>query len=172
MKKPLIALLVAAITAAGIAVYAWMNLQQPMNEVLASDSRNAGIEVRVSYDGWLPGSAIVYDLTAVAGSNSPADVFRVFLQYAAKKKDERFERIYLSHRGVRKFYVEGFYFRTLGEEFGSQNAVYTIRTFPEHVMTPSGLPAFSKWEGGILGVSMRQMDDFSNFTKQWFLSDL
>ena len=60
----------------------------------------------------------------------------------------------------------------LGEEFGEQNPVYTIRTFPEHLSRPDGAQAFSTWTGGILGVLSKQMDDFNKFNKEWYIEDL
>jgi len=35
-----------------------------------------------------------------------------------------------------KFVLEGDYFQTLGKEYGTQNPVYTMRTFPEKLNSP------------------------------------
>lgn len=45
--------------------------------------------------------------------------------------------------------------------------IYLIRTFPENVKNLDGSPAFSTWEGGLLGVTNRQMEDFNAFMRQW-----
>jgi hypothetical protein len=50
--------------------------------------------------------------------------------------------------------------------------VYVIRTFPEKLTTPGGVSAFLTWEGGLLGVANKQMEDFNDFHDQWYMQDL
>ena len=45
-------------------------------------------------------------------------------------------------------------------------------TFPENLKTTSGLSAYSQWEGGMLGVLNRQLEDFNDFHDKWYLNDL
>jgi hypothetical protein len=172
MKKLLIPIIAILVVVAGIQAYAHINLQSPLNSAIQADARNNGIRAKASYSAWIPGSTIVFNLTEVSATNSPADVFRVFLQFAEKQKTKTYSRIILAHKGREKFMIEGSYFRTLGQEFGPQNPVYTIRTFPEHVFDLSGKQAFGSWTGGVLGVVNKQMEDFGEFNKRWFITDL
>ncbi|MFW6172731.1 MAG: hypothetical protein ACOC5T_03205, partial [Elusimicrobiota bacterium] len=103
---------------------------------------------------------------------TPADVFRAFLQFAEKAKNFEFKKVELAFRKDKKFFIEGNYFKKLGEEFSEQNPIYTMRTFPENLKKPNGENAYSKWEGGLLGVTSKQMEDFSDFHKQWYLEQL
>ena len=143
----------------------------PLQQVIADDARNKGVEAKAYY-GNMGLSILVFDLTNISSGNSRADVFRVFLQFAKALKDKRFESVQLAWRGKVKFIVSGEYFQKLGQEFDSQNPMYTIRTFPENLRTPGGERAFSEWTGGIFGVLNAQMDDFNHFHDQWYLNDL
>ena len=147
-------------------------LQQPFDEVISADARNSGISANVHFGYYLNPSEVVFDLGGVSGANSPADVSRVLLQFASRLKDEEFSRVILSYRGKRRFQLEGAYFRTLGEEYGIQNPVYTMRHFPQNVYDMDGKRAFGTWRGGLLGVVNRQMEDFNAFHRRWYLSDL
>jgi hypothetical protein len=144
-------------------------VQWDLDNVLRSDPRNSGVLVSVLVrDG---GSTLVYNLTSVAPTNSMSDVFRVFLQFASTEKDRDFKSVELSARGRPKFLLAGSYFKLLGQEFGTQNPIYTIRTFPENVTRMDGSHAFPTWTGGWLGVSSKQMTDFNEFHQQWWLMD-
>lgn len=153
-------------------VYAINNsVNGPLQKTITTDSRNAGIEAKARY-GNFARSLLVFDLTNISANNSRADVFRVFLQYAAAVKDKQFESVQLAWRGRVKFIIDGAYFQKLGREFDFQNSVYTIRTFAENLRTPTGTRAFPEWEGGMLGVLKAQMDDFTRFHDQWYWDDL
>jgi hypothetical protein len=150
----------------------YMTLQNPMSEVLDVDPRNKGIIVSVHFGKYINPSELVIDLKDVSGSNSPADVSRVLLQYADALKIKEFEKVILAYRGTEKFQLKGSYFRTLGEEYGTQNPVYIMRTFPENVYGLDGTAAFETWTGGLLGVVGKQMEDFNEFHKRWYLADM
>lgn len=47
-----------------------------------------------------------------------------------------------------------------------------MRTFPEHVLDMQGQPVYSEWTGGLLGVLNKQMEDFNDFNKKWYLEEL
>src|ERR1043166_3863602 len=81
----LILLSVGAI-AGGTYTINYFELQQPMNEVLTTDQRNAGLRVNVHYGVYVNPSVLVYDLRSLAGTNSKAEVFRSLLQFAEKMK--------------------------------------------------------------------------------------
>ena len=150
----------------------YVNLQRPLTALIDSDKRNGGISIRAHYDNYWPSKTLVFDIRDIDGEKSPLDVFRLFLQFAEVKKDSSFDTVKLSFRGTTKFILKGNYFNTLGVEYKSQNPAYTIRTFPEKLYKPDGRQAFGTWSGGILGVLSRQMEDFSEFHKQWYLEEL
>jgi hypothetical protein len=173
MKKISIGIVTAvAVASALVASLNYINLSLPLDSVINSDSRNAGISVSAHYAYYVDTSTLVFDLRDVSSTNSPMDVTRVLLEYAAALDDKNFSEVTLSHTGTEKFRLKGDYFKTLGQEYGQQNPVYTIRTLPEHVYSLNGSAAFGTWTGGILGVLGKQMEDFSEFHKQWYINDL
>lgn len=148
----------------------FFTLQKPMSGVLDDDPRNKGIEVLAHYGMLVNPNELVFDLRGISGENSAADVSRVLLQYADALKERQFESVILSYKGERKFLLKGKFFHTLGAEYETQNPVYTMRTFPEKVYELDGTSAFGTWTGGLLGVVGKQMEDFNEFHKRWYLS--
>ncbi|MDS7930674.1 hypothetical protein RMB13_14570 [Acinetobacter sp. V102_4] len=147
-------------------------LQRHMNTVLLEDSRNNGVKVWVHYKWFINPTELKYDLRDISGKNSPLDVNRVLLQFAEKIKDKEFNKVYLGFRGDDKFFLKGEYFQTLGKEYEFQNPVYTLRTMPENVYMLDGEHAYGIWEGGLLGVMGKQMEDLNTFAKDWYLDDI
>jgi hypothetical protein len=115
---------------------------------------------------------LVFNLERVTSQNSPMDVFRTFLQFADAVKHKRYGRVELAHRGTTKFIMAGEYFAQLGAEYGEQNPIYTLRTFPEHLYRPDGTSAYGTWTGGMIGVLGKQMEDFNDVHRQWYIDDL
>lgn len=150
----------------------YISLQKPLSDVIDSDPRNEGIKFSVHYAYYLAPSTLVIDVKSIPGEKSAADVFRVLLQYAEKLSAREFDRIELSSRGKTKFLLDGDYFQVLGEEYETQNPVYTMRTFPENLYSPNGQKAFGEWTGGLLGVVGKQMEDFTEFHKKWYIEDI
>lgn len=150
----------------------YINLQSHMNSILKNDPRNLNISVSVHYDKYLNLNTLVYDLKEVSNERSTADVFRVFLQFAESVKDNKFDVVELSFNGITKFKMTGVYFNKLGQEYSTQNPIYTIRTFTENLMKTNGTKAYSQWTGGLLGVMTRQMEDFNEFNKEWYIKDI
>ena len=148
-----------------------LTLQLPVNERIKTDSRNDGIKVRVHYKYYVIPGTLIINIKQLPSTFAPADVFRVFLLTTSTLKNKNFERVELASKGITKFFILGEYFSKLGSEYGEQNVVYTIRTFPENLYLPDGESAYSKWSGGMLGVLSQQMDDFNNMCKRWFLDD-
>ena len=142
-----------------------------VQRVLDSDPRNAGINVFAHYEYFILPSVLVIDLRNVSGENSPADVTRVLLQYAQSQKNKEYSQVKLASHGDQKFLMRGDYFKTLGVEFGEQNPIYTMRTLPENIFHLDGTAAFGTWSGGVLGVLGKQMEDFTEFHKQWYIAD-
>ncbi|MBX3679482.1 MAG: hypothetical protein KF710_04815 [Rhodocyclaceae bacterium] len=160
------------IAALGIVVFGinFVTLQKPMSGILDDDPRNNGISVFAHYGMLVDLNELVFDLRGVSGENSAADVSRVLLQYAEALKNKQFGTVILSYKGERKFLLTGKFFHTLGTEYETQNPVYTMRTFPENVYELDGTSAFGTWTGGWLGVVGKQMEDFNEFHKRWYLS--
>lgn len=150
----------------------YMTVIQPTQTKIEEDQRNEGISISVHYKFYIIPTTLVYNLKSVSTDKAAADVFRVFLQTSSVLKDKTFETIELSYKGQTKYFVKGDYFSKLGNEFGDQNPVYTIRTFPENLYKASGEAAYERWEGGVLGVLGKQMEDFNDFNKNWYLDDL
>lgn len=150
----------------------YINLQREMGQVADGDSRNKGIEVFAHYKYFVNPNVLVYDLRNVAGTSSPIDVTRVLLQFAERQKDKQFANVELTFKGEGKFLMEGAYFRKLGQDYSRQNAAYTLRTLPQNLYKPDGSRAFGEWTGGLLGVLTRQMEDFGNWHRAWYIDDL
>ena len=147
-----------------------LTLQNKISGVIDGDPRNDGISVFAHYGMLINPNELVFDLWGISRDNSAADVTRVLLQYADALKDRRFEKVILSYKGERKFFLKGEFFHALGAEYQTQNPVYTMRTFPENVYELDGTSAFGTWTGGLLGVVGKQMGDFNEFHKRWYLS--
>jgi hypothetical protein len=152
-------------------LFNYITLQKNMNSVIEKDYRNSDIEVSVHYGSYIDFNTLVYDLTSVDRNKSPADIFRVLLQFAEQIKDKEFSVIKLEHKGNLKFLIDGSYFHTLGNEYSFQNPVYTMRTFPANLKNPDGTSAYSEWTGGWLGVLGNQLEDFNDFNRKWYLND-
>jgi len=147
-------------------------LQSQMSDVLKGDPRNNGVEVSVYYGNYIDPSILIYDLKSISKTNSMSDIFRVFLQFSEKVQSKKFDVVELAFRGKTKFKIKGDYFQALGEEYSWQNPVYTMRTFPENLMNLDGSMAYPKWTGGLIGVTGKQISDFNNFHKKWYLEDI
>jgi hypothetical protein len=173
MKRTI--LFLALFVGAGLGcVGAWnyVSLSRPVQSALGLDSRNQGIEVKVHYQSYVNPSRLCFDLRAVSGQNSMADVFRVLLQSSKALRSHEFQRVDLQYRGDVRFVLEGAYFKQLGDELDSQNPVYTMRTFTSHLYRPDGTKAFPEWTGGLLGVLAKEMEQFNEFHKLWYLTGL
>jgi hypothetical protein len=171
-NKLLIAFSIILIILISIFAVNYLLLQQKMNDVLAQDARNDGIKVSVRFAGFVNYKELNYNITDISDNSSSLDVTRVLLQFAEKVQDRNFNKVYLAADGKTKFYLKGDYFKTIGEEYEFQNPIYTLRTMPENVYNLDGSNAFDKWEGGIFGVTNRQMSDLNDFCQQWFIQEL
>lgn len=173
MKKSII-IICAFIIVAAICIYGfnYFQLQSQMNDVLKGDPRNNGVNVSVHFGIYVNSSSLIYDLKSISNTNSMADVFRVFLQFSEKVQSKKFDVVELSFRGKTKFKIKGDYFQTLGKEYSWQNPVYTMRIFPENLINPDGSRSYPEWTGGWLGVALKQMKDFNDFHKKWYLEDI
>lgn len=147
-------------------------IQAALNDAVASNLQNGGIEA-TAYFRETPGSSvIVFDLKGVEPTKTRLDVFRLFLDFADQAQAEPCDTVELAFRGRTKFQLEGSYFRRLGRDRNVENPVYTVRTFPENLLTPSGSRAYPEWTGGLLGIFNKQMEDANDFHDKWYLDEL
>lgn len=163
----LLAVVVAIGVVIGIANF--LLVAQPVQQQLQADPRNHGVSLTARYASYVDPRTLVLDLRAVRDA-APADLFRTVLQsaHAFHQRDQRFERVVLARSGKPVFVMEGRVFATLGAEFGADdNPLSLVRTLPSHLLRPSGVAAFGTWEGGLLGVSIKQLEDASEAARQW-----
>lgn len=167
------AIVVGVIAAAVLAIWLYNQsmLQGPLSKVLDSDSRDKNVIAKAHFDHWVDTGTVVFDLSDVSGESSSGDIFRVFLQFAQSQKDHTYNQVILAAYGEKKFVVPGDYFHELGIEYGSQNPMYTIRTFPHHVTDMNGTHPFPEYTGGLLGVLNKEMEEFNDMNRQWYQDD-
>ncbi len=171
MKKIFGILLFLILCAVGIYAYNFIIIQSPINKNILEDERNNGVSVIAHYKYFVISNTLVFNIKKISSDNAPIDIFRIFLQSAEVLKNQNFERVDLASKGKTKFFIKGDYFKTLGLEYGTQNPVYTIRTFPENLFLITGEVAYDQWTGGIIGVASKQMEDFTDAYTKWFLDD-
>ena len=172
MKKVIKPILIIIFILIAVYSYNYLTLQMPSNNITNSDSRNNGISFDVHYEYYVNTFTLVFNLKNIPLDKAPADIFRTFLQTSSALKNKNFKEIKLAYKGKIKFIIKGNYFSTLGNEFGTQNPIYTIRTFPQNLYNKNGTSAYSEWTGGMLGILGKQMDDFNDFIKEWCLNEL
>ena len=162
---------VAVPVSAGVLVWAlnFVLVQRPVSAALDADSRNAGYVLSAHYSFYVNPSTLVLDLRTISEA-APIDLFRGLFQTAAalSESGRRFERVVLARRGDAVFQIKGDDFDQLGREFkGGQNPVFLLRTLPAKLHRPSGEAAFGQWEGGLLGVVGKQMEDLTAAGRSW-----
>jgi len=165
-----IAALISAAVVVAVVNYALVH--HDMRMAIESDDRNSGLVFYAYHENFVVPGTIVIDLRGVSVTNSQADVFRLLLQFAAKQKDKTYQRVILAFRGDPRFILKGEYFKKLGQEYETQNPVYTMRTFSENVLNVDGMPAFGAWTGGFVGVLGKQMEDFTELHHRWYIRSL
>lgn len=163
--------LLAGCAVGGVWMYNETMLQKPLQRVLASDPRNHLVKAKAHFDGWVDTHSLVFDLTDIADETSQMDVFRVLLQYAKAQSVHQYQQVILAAYGQKKFVVPGDYFQQLGREYDTQNPIYTMRTFSHHVSAMDGAKPFPEIEGGMLWVLNKEMEQFNDFNKEWYLED-
>jgi len=169
MKKTITNLIIITLISTTVVCADNLQLKEKLDKITKNDPRNEGIEA-IAYTQ-KNGSILVFSIKNISPDKSQADVFRFFLQFSEVMKDYNFEIVKLACRKQEKFFIKGGYFKILGEEYSSQNPVYTIRTFPENVFNIDGTKAYESWVGGLIGVVKKQMEDFNDLNKKWYLDD-
>jgi hypothetical protein len=155
----------------GIAGWNYFAAHRPVAERLAQDTRNEKLDLWAYQRYGVDPGTLVVDLRGFRDDAAMVDVMRALLQSAEAHKAKRFERVVLAYRGTSKFMLEGKFFQKVGQDYEHQNPVYTLRTFPENVYKLDGSAAYSTWTGGMLGVLGKQMEDLTQFSKDWYLDD-
>ena len=141
----------------------------PVRRELASDSRNESYKLVAHYRYYIDLSTLVLDLRRV-DALAPADLFRGLFQSAKAlhQSGRSFSRVILARSRSPVFIMKGEDFQALGEDVGrGENPVYLIRTLPQKLFKPDGDPAFSSWTGGLIGVTLRQIEDANEGARQW-----
>lgn len=163
--------LIVLLLGAGILIWTlnYIFVQRSVSEALNSDTRNAGYSISAHYRFYLDPSTLVLDLRDVSAA-APLDLFRGLFQSSAAfaSAGRGFDRVILARAGADVFIMTGEDFRKLGIEFaGGQNPVFLLRTLPEKLYNPTGEAAFGRWEGGMLGVLGKQMEDATEAGRKW-----
>lgn len=117
-------------------------------------------------------NVIVCDLWDVGWSASQTEVLGGFLRFAENMKKREFGEVLLAYRGDAKFRLDGAEYQRIGRKLAHQNPVFVVRTFPEKLKTPEGDRAFSTWQGGLVGVLGRQIEDLNELSRQWYLDEM
>jgi hypothetical protein len=149
----------------------YVKAERPLRRVLSADPRNGVVKAQARFDSWIDLNTLVFDVSEVSATATRADVFRCLLEYAEAMKDHHFTKVILAARGKSKFNVDGDYFQQLGQEYSKQNPMYTIRTFPIHLSGMDGTRPFPEYTGGVLGVLQKEMEQFTEFSDQWYVRD-
>jgi len=144
-------------------------IERDVSQALKADARNSGYSITAHYRFYLDPSTLVLELHDVSAA-APLDLFRGLFESASAlvSSGRSFDHVILARGGTPVFMMTGNDFRELGVEYGGgQNPVYLIRTLPEKPYKPTGEAAFEHWEGGILGVLGKQMEDATEAGRTW-----
>jgi hypothetical protein len=107
MKKLVILVFIILLVIGAVFAINYISLQSIVDAKLSSDYRNEGVKISIHYKNYVQFTSLVFDVKKVDGKNSPADVFRVFLQSASSLKDKRYSKVELDGYGKSVFYITG-----------------------------------------------------------------
>lgn len=172
MKKPLLTLvLLGAAALLGVAGWNYLTVYAPVSQAHKKDARNKPVEAWVYHQyGVVPG-VLVFDVRSISDEARTLDVTRMLFQSAEALKDKRFTKVLLAYKGTVKFELPGEHFAYVGKVFAYENPVVLVRTLPQHTRNLDGTRAFGTWEGGLLGVVTRELQDVNKMAHQWYLDD-
>ena len=137
-------------------------LQEPMNDVLKTNSAFQGMEVSAHYQYWIVPGVIVYDLQSLSIKQTPIHVHTALVEFARKLKDRDFERVEISYQGKTKFSLDGRSFRKVADEYDKKNYDYVLYSFPRELRPENG----SHPNEGMNG-----RDSLLQFHRQWYGED-
>ena len=134
-------------------------LQQPVDEVLASNAAFNGMKVSAHYQYWVIPGVVVYDLKELSFQQTPIDVHTALLEFAKKVKDKRYSRVDLSYQGATRMSIDGAQFTRLGTEYAKRNFDYVLYEFPRLFGRGEPTPTTS------------DRDALMQFHRQWYGDD-
>lgn len=169
MKKLII---IPLITLSVVFAINYLLIGQKVKSAIEKDERNAGVVFAGNFNHYVNFNVLELNLLQIDSTKSATDVFRSFLQISEVLNSLNFKTVILQYNGEDKFLLQGDYFKKLGLEYSTQNPVYTMRTLPQNLKNLDGSTAYPEWSGGAIGILTKQMDDFSDFNKKWYLEDL
>lgn len=143
-------------------------LNTEMDAILEMDPRNLSVNFSLQNKG----NNLDFCVHNLSGEASAMDVFRVFLHAADYLKNRQFEKVNLCFRNETGFVLDGANFLEIGQEFETQNPMYTVRTFPEKLSLPDGQAAYETHSGGLFYLMRVQMEDFHDMNNVWYMNDL
>ena len=160
------------VLAAGLLVVTGVNylfVMRPVSSELRSDSRNTTFTLRAHFQYYVVPNTLVLNLAKVE-SASPLDLYRGVFEAAKalQQSNQSFQRVVLARSRKAIFVLDGSDFKTLGVEYAEdENPVYMVRTLPEKLYAPDGTRPFGTWEGGLIGVLGKQMEDANTAAATW-----
>ena len=143
-------------------------LKTEMEDILEMDSRNQSINFSLQNRG----KSLDFCVHNLSDEASTMDVFRVFLHTADYLKNRQFEKVTLCFRNETRFILDGADFSVIGQDFETQNPMYTVRTFPEKLSLPDGQAAYETHSGGLFYLMRVQMEDFNDMNNVWYMNEL
>jgi len=157
----------------GAGAYNVISAEYPLRQTISDDPVGQRSQIFAYHQFGLNPSSIVFDIWDVPLDASAADVTRILFDFASAIDDRQFDSVYLAYRGRLKFVMSGDDFQDIGRQReAGQNPLYLIQTLPEKLRYPDGREAFSHWDGGWLGVSTHQLEDFAELHRQWYAEDM
>ena len=145
-------------------------LTVPVSSELSTDPRNEVVDVSVHYKAYVNPTVLVFTVKDNRGSR--VDAMRTLLQTAEVLQGRSFTRVEMHGPGGYQYYLEGEYFRELGEDYDFQNPAYTMRTFTEHVYEPGGSKAFYQFNTSLLGSMTEGLSNLNEMHDVWYINDL
>lgn len=120
------------------------------------------------------GDTLEFCLINVDETASQMDVMRHLLQLSEALKEEIFDEVALCYQDETRYFLTGKDFKVMGEEFGTQNPIYTVRTFAEklHLPDEGRTNAFEERRGGLLYLMRVQMEDLRSAMGHWYLDQM
>lgn len=135
-------------------------LQQPVNEVIASNDSFRGMKVSAHYEYWVVPGVVVYDLQELSFRQTPIDVHTALLEFAKKVKEKRYSRVDLQYRGATRMSIDGESFARLGQEYAKRNFDYVLYEFPRLFRKP-----------GVSDATSENRDALLQFHRRWYGDD-
>ena len=143
-------------------------LKTERDAVLERDVRNQSVDFSLHSRG----NNLDFCVHNLSGETNAMDVFRVLLHAADNFKNRQFEKVRLCFRNETRFVLDGADFLIIGQDFETQNPMYTVRTFPEKLFLPDGQAAYESHSGGLFYLMRVQMDDFHDMNGVWYMNEL